>query len=678
MRDLLQLWIPYIQLSDIAASLTAHKNGVAGRLDRLKKVIIAGMVLAAKTQLRKKIVREGWSQGISVEWVDLIADAPKKWCNGIARFTLLRWAVNQDDDVWLTLRGTRHERLCGVCLKPGDTFPGGYYTEAMCEHCIATYGITPIQHCPYGVQLQEALSASYGIPLSGTGRTIVSPETLMAPFRGVLPANGTVCAACGCGDNTIGHWSRWCIVPLLVAWILVQPGHPWATLNDIAVNSRRAATICTLVLAAFCRLLRQEGAFVHQVRGEPKSVAWWCDTLIESTCQDATKELGVPLMHPRTNRMHCLLHAQLIDTVRVLPTEITTMHLPPVVNISLQNGRAGDRLGVIAVDSIHSAVFREMSYAPSERRKNVSLEYMHCQCGEYHIHVTLTEHVMSGDILTPCSFGPPKIFCQFDGSAHRAKTIGGAGAAMYVLSEQGLQLLDWSCLCIPKSPDNIVAEVLGADLSLRLYERYVHGCLSQNIVPLPLDRIQGDIQPLLSHLRFQTRFRRPDLIAVINRFHAKRSRLAPLSATEHRPREVNFVADYLAGRGSAFLLHRTEAVAASQGITEHDIDPPYDLLLQHNASIFGKHAAGKTILVLREASACSAQALSEVVPQVDEQTQRLLCDLALATQKFSRRHVVECRGCHGWPRATLRQAIPCTIPPQTGEGIHICPDTSRS
>ena len=111
--DLLQLWFPYIQLSDIAASLTAHKNGVTGRLDSLKKVIITGMVMAAKTQLRKKIVREGWSQGISVEWVDLIADAPKKWCNGIARFTLLRWAVNQDDDVWLTLRGTRHKQTRG-------------------------------------------------------------------------------------------------------------------------------------------------------------------------------------------------------------------------------------------------------------------------------------------------------------------------------------------------------------------------------------------------------------------------------------------------------------------------------------------------------------------------------------------------------------------------------------
>ena len=107
-RDLLHLWIPYIQLSDIAASLTVHKNGVAGLLDRLKKV-------KSQTwfwQLRKKIVRKGWSQSISVEWIDLIADVPKKWCNRIARFTL-RWTVNQDDDVWLTLRGTHHSTCVG-------------------------------------------------------------------------------------------------------------------------------------------------------------------------------------------------------------------------------------------------------------------------------------------------------------------------------------------------------------------------------------------------------------------------------------------------------------------------------------------------------------------------------------------------------------------------------------
>ena len=259
-------------------------------------------------------------------------------------------------------------------------------------------------------------------------------------------------------------------------------------------------------------------------------------------------------MHPRTARMHCLLHAQLIDTVRVLPTDITTMHLPPVVNISLQNGQVGDRLGVIAVDGIHihSAVFREMCYAPSERRKNVSLEYMRCQCSEYHIHVTLTEHVMSGDILTPCSFGPPKIFCQFDGSAHRAKSIGGAGAAMYVLSEQGLQLLDWSCLSIPRCPDNIVAEVVGADLSLRLYERYVHWCLSHNIVPLPLDRIQGDIQPC--SVTYVSKLDSDALILLRSStgFMLREARLAPSSATEYRPRKPTLLLTILLGEALPF------------------------------------------------------------------------------------------------------------------------------
>ena len=81
-------------------------------------------------------------------------------------------------------------------------------------------------------------------------------------------------------------------------------------------------------------------------------------------------------MHPRTNRTHCFLHSHLVDTVRVLPTEITTMHLPPVVNVSLRNGRVGDRLAVIPVDSIHSAIFRDMCHTPSERKQNVNLEYL--------------------------------------------------------------------------------------------------------------------------------------------------------------------------------------------------------------------------------------------------------------------------------------------------------------
>ena len=46
---------------------------------------------------------------------------------GTGRYTLLRWAVNQDDDVWLSMRGTRHQQKCGTCGLPGESFPHGYY-----------------------------------------------------------------------------------------------------------------------------------------------------------------------------------------------------------------------------------------------------------------------------------------------------------------------------------------------------------------------------------------------------------------------------------------------------------------------------------------------------------------------------------------------------------------------
>ena len=83
----------------------------------LKKVVISGMVREAKSRLAIKIDREGWKGHIDQVWVELVAGAPKRQCGGIARYTLLRWAVNQDDDVWLSMRGTRHQQnACTVAF----------------------------------------------------------------------------------------------------------------------------------------------------------------------------------------------------------------------------------------------------------------------------------------------------------------------------------------------------------------------------------------------------------------------------------------------------------------------------------------------------------------------------------------------------------------------------------
>ena len=189
---------------------------------------------------------------------------------------------------------------------------------------------------------------------------------------------------------------------------------------------------------------------------------------------------------------------------------------------------------------------------------------------------------------------------SFDGSAHHDRQIGGAGAGLFEISSHGLQLLDWGCLALPSCKDNIVAEVMGADLALHLYERYVHLCHQHQVSPKLLDGIQGDIKPLINHLQFQGRLRRLDLISILDRFHQKRSRIAPLSAAEYRPREANFVADYLAGQGSAYLLSlKQEQTQLPLEPVCLDVAPPYELLLKNHAVIAGFHAGGKFVLTLQ-------------------------------------------------------------------------------
>lgn len=176
---------------------------------------------------------------------------------------------------------------------------------------------------------------------------------------------------------------------------------------------------------------------------------------------------------------------------------------------------------------------------------------------------------------------------------------------------------------------------------MKLYDRYVHTCAEYNVKPLPLDRIQGDILPLLNHLRFQSRFRRQDLVPVIDRSHLMRSRLAPGSSTEYRPREANFVADYLAGQASALLLTQLQTGQRYDRIQEHQVDPPYELLLNNNASILGEHVDGKLVVALRELPGCTFRELSLLVPQTQPHVQKALCQIALSTRKLTTAHTVE-------------------------------------
>ena len=231
---------------------------------------------------------------------------------------------------------------------------------------------------------------------------------------------------------------------------------------------------------------------------------------------------------------------------------------------------------------------------------------------------------------------------QFDGSAHREACIGGAGAALLQVGPRGYYLLKWGAMSPYPCKDNIVAEAYGAELAITLYSEYVKNCRKEQAPFLPLSTIQGDIKPLIQHLQFAGRFRRSDLVEVIDRFHKLKCRVAPAAQPEYRPREANFLADFLAGEASG-SLKGVEKAPANQPVQRCrlEVGLPYELLLQHQAVILGPHQYGRTVLALREVPSCPISLVEKFVALQDSRQATILRQLVTATQKLTKPLCVE-------------------------------------
>ena len=77
------------------------------------------------------------------------------------------------------------------------------------------------------------------------------------------------CIACKSGDNSIGHWTRWCPVPLVVAGLLLNDMSSMS-LSQLSARGSKELIVTTHVVHQFRRLLIDMGAFQH---GEPIHMA---------------------------------------------------------------------------------------------------------------------------------------------------------------------------------------------------------------------------------------------------------------------------------------------------------------------------------------------------------------------------------------------------------------------
>ena len=112
------------------------------RINAVKKCVLHHMMQLASHYIRNKVLTAGWTGGISWAWLSHACEANKRWIPSITRFTLLRWAVNEDDDEWLARRGQSRKKKCALCANFGRAYPLGGYQIAICETCIVTKQLT--------------------------------------------------------------------------------------------------------------------------------------------------------------------------------------------------------------------------------------------------------------------------------------------------------------------------------------------------------------------------------------------------------------------------------------------------------------------------------------------------------------------------------------------------------
>ena len=106
----------------------------------------------------------------------------------------------------------------------------------------------------------------------------------------------------------------------IVALSILRPARQVDNLVQLARMGVKYAVTCTLVIASFRRLLRQD-AFLHQQAAEPKDALWWITTLHEMIATDSHIEIRYRVSQRTWAMGYCSLSAQKVSVEKVMPCE---------------------------------------------------------------------------------------------------------------------------------------------------------------------------------------------------------------------------------------------------------------------------------------------------------------------------------------------------------------------
>ena len=506
----------------------------------------------------------------------------------------LRWSLGEDDDICLALRvqgQLRRMQPCCLCLELCKVYPFGFQFYPLCDLCCVAHGVNAfsLNHSTV-VELPRQETFHALLAMMAPNVTPINQTSFVLPLYN---RTHDTCVACGCGDNSIAHWTRFCIVPLIVASYFVYDSASFHNMAQIAAIGHNHLVVASIVIHQFRRLLIERCGMHHNVDGRT-SVQWsvsnWINTLGQQSHQalpaHVVKRAWPSFSSSSSESSQCALHSAGILMVQSDPLHITSITRADHLAVSGSTYEKDAILGVLpAGHRILKLLHAQKSSAPA----NVCIHVSNCECATPHFVVQSTGAVVTNDILNLGSSGAaneyPYILGQFDGGCHSSLSIAGAGYCIYLVYPDAVKLIKWNSIALPDCSDNVVAEVSSCRFLVHEIVSLCRGQLQElRLMEKPVF-IQGDILPVIKYLSFAGRLRRNDLLEDLEYILSLSSRWLPLVKWRALPREANELADDLAGQAATFLLERylsSHPVTSAVSIKAH---LPFSKLIQRGAEV---------------------------------------------------------------------------------------------
>ena len=526
MQQVLWAWIPLLGVDKVAALLRI----IAGQCTRqhhsqflrqLKMALYQAVQEHALQYLESRVSLQLLPGGVSWTWLNKLATVPKLAVNGVARFAVLRWAVNEDDDECLRLRtagSLQAEQPCVLCRTRTRLYPLGLNFGPACEKCCHDNNIDATTL--FGTDMWGIPDNSPWYPVAGKLRGKFSVPESWPNRETSLPP----CVACGLGDNTTQHWARFCIIPVLVAATLAFPPQHVRSLDQIARSNVAGCVITSHVLHQFRRLLLEHGGMQHSTSPVTLNITEWL-TRLHDNCL-----LAIPSMHnirqyvrgagspqkmtilatcrsPTTTRLLSRLWHYLMFCAQPLQFE-TQSPEQPVATLSLGH----PWLKLIMPTNAHRAGLRaNVRIEPTDNEPQPSL----CQ-------IIATRPIGVGQMILadPPDRGqnktPIQVVGQFDGSCHRREQLRGAGYVIYTIEGGTSRILACRAIALPQCSDNVESEILACLYLVEEIAALIRQIASDRDTS-PKVVIQGDILPVVKYFQFAGRLRRIDMTQPLER-----------------------------------------------------------------------------------------------------------------------------------------------------------------